>query len=70
MGRLTKKALIERLIVNSKSIPNAIVNTTDGLRVEFTESWGIVRASNTGSYLVARFEANDEESLQVLSQNV
>ena len=32
-----KKALIERLIVNSKSIPNAIVNTTDGLRVEFTD---------------------------------
>ena len=63
-----KKALIERLIVNSKSIPNAIVNTTDGLRVEFTESWGIVRASNTGSYLVARFEANDEESLQQVKE--
>jgi len=63
-----KKALIERLIVNSKSIPNAIVNTTDGLRVEFTESWGIVRASNTGSYLVARFEANNEESLQQVKE--
>ena len=59
-----KQSLIAQLIDNSKNIPNAIVNTIDGLRVEFPEAWGIVRASNTGSHLVARFEANDEAGLK------
>ena len=29
----------------------------DGVRVEFPEGWGLIRASNTGPYLVLRFEA-------------
>lgn len=59
-----KQQLVDRLIANSQDIPNAIVNTIDGLRVEFPYGWGIVRASNTGSHLVARFEANDEAGLE------
>ena len=35
----------------------------DGLRVEFKEGWGLIRASNTNPCLVARFEAEDELSL-------
>lgn len=35
----------------------------DGLRVEFADGWGLVRASNTTPCLVLRFEARDEESL-------
>ena len=35
----------------------------DGLRVEFPHGWGLIRASNTTPCLVARFEANDEISL-------
>lgn len=63
-----KQSLIARLIANSKDIPNAVVNTIDGLRVEFPSGWGIVRASNTGSHLVARFEANDEASLEQVKE--
>jgi phosphomannomutase/phosphoglucomutase len=63
-----KQPLIARLIANSKDIPNAVVNTIDGLRVEFPSGWGIVRASNTGSHLVARFEANDEASLEQVKE--
>lgn len=36
----------------------------DGLRVEFPDGWGLVRASNTTPCLVARFEAADAVSLQ------
>lgn len=36
----------------------------DGIRVEFTDGWGLIRASNTTPCLVARFEANSVESLQ------
>ena len=42
------------------------INTIDGVRVGFPESWGLVRASNTTPVLVARFEANDEEQLETI----
>ncbi len=38
-------------------------NTIDGLRVDFPEGWGLIRASNTTSDIVVRFEAEDEKSL-------
>ncbi len=33
----------------------------DGVRVEFTDGWGLVRASNTGPVLVLRFEAESQD---------
>jgi len=33
----------------------------DGARVEFDDSWGLVRASNTNPYLTLRFEAENQE---------
>ena len=40
--------------------------TLDGVRVDFAEGWGLVRASNTGAFLTARFEANSEEALETI----
>lgn len=36
----------------------------DGVRVDFPNSWGLVRASNTTPVLVARFEGDTEEALE------
>ena len=38
----------------------------DGVRVNFKDSWGLVRASNTGPNLTLRFEATTEERLEEL----
>ena len=38
--------------------------TIDGVRVTFDDSWALVRCSNTGPNITARFEANTEERLQ------
>ncbi len=38
----------------------------DGVRVEFEDGWALVRASNTGPNITARFEATTKERLQVL----
>ena len=38
----------------------------DGVRVEFSDGWALVRASNTGPNITARFEATTEERLQEL----
>ena len=39
-------------------------NMIDGVRVTFNDGWALVRASNTGPNLTARFEAITEEKLQ------
>ena len=48
--------------------PEAKVLKIDGLRVEFTQGWGLLRASNTTPCLVARFEAECEDSLRDIQQ--
>ena len=37
--------------------------TVDGLRIEFADGWGLVRASNTTPNLVLRFEASSEQTM-------
>ena len=41
-------------------------NDIDGVRVNFDDGWALVRYSNTGPNITARFEANNEERLQAL----
>jgi len=40
------------------------VTTIDGVRADFADGWGLVRASNTTPILVLRFDADTEESLK------
>ena len=37
--------------------------TLDGLRVEYPDGWGLIRASNTSANLTLRFEADNHQSL-------
>ena len=46
------------------SFENAKINTIDGVRADFADGWGLVRASNTTPILVCRFDADTEEALQ------
>src|SRR2546425_10701405 len=39
------------------------VSTLDGVRITFTDGWGLLRASNTQPVLVLRFEAGLEAAL-------
>lgn len=59
----SEKFDIVRRMQESASFPNGNVVTLDGLRVDFSDSWGLLRASNTTPNLVARFEADTDESL-------
>ena len=42
---------------------NAELTTIDGLRADFEDGWGLVRASNTTPVLVIRFEGKDSQAL-------
>ncbi len=43
---------------------DARLTTIDGVRVDWSDGWGLVRASNTTPTLVLRFEADDEAALE------
>ena len=58
-----KFALMERFIARA-NFPNGKLNKLDGLRVDFADGWGLLRASNTGPALTARFEASNEQQLE------
>jgi len=53
---------MENFIKNS-TFENADIITIDGIRVNYTNGWGLIRPSNTTPCLVLRFEANDENTL-------
>jgi len=42
----------------------AEISTIDGLRADFNDGWGLVRASNTTPILVVRFDAETEQALE------
>ena len=43
--------------------------TIDGLRIEFNNGWGLLRASNTTPKLVLRFEGDSEDDLKTIQEN-
>ena len=59
-----KFPLVEALTARAEQFPGGRATTIDGLRIDFPDGWGLVRASNTTASLVARFEGRDEEALQ------
>ncbi len=58
--------LINALMDQAQTFNNARVTTIDGLRVDFEDGWGLVRASNTQPCIVMRFEGVNEQSLQAI----
>ncbi|WP_439106481.1 phosphomannomutase/phosphoglucomutase [Congregibacter sp.] len=58
-----KFALMQKF-VDSARFADGKPNDLDGLRVDFQDGWGLLRASNTGPALTARFEARDEAGLE------
>ena len=43
-------------------------NDIDGIRVNFSDGWALVRCSNTGPNITSRFEASSEERLKELEE--
>lgn len=57
-------AMVQKL-VDAPEFPDEVKRITiDGLRVEFQDGWGLVRASNTNPAAIFRFEADDEAALE------
>lgn len=56
-------AFIKKFVANS-AFDGATLTTIDGMRADYPDGWGLVRASNTTPSLVIRFEADTDEAMQ------
>ena len=61
-----KFQIVEKFKSNFKMKKTEII-TIDGIRVEFKNGWGLLRASNTSAILVLRFEADSKNALNEIS---
>ena len=55
--------LVDKLIANG-DMPGAKLIKIDGVRAEFENGWGLMRASNTMPAVIFRFEADDIDGLK------
>jgi len=63
-----ESGLLMDAITANLHFPDARIIDLDGLRVEFPNAWGLVRASNTVPSLTFRFEADSEQELERIMQ--
>jgi phosphomannomutase len=56
-------ALVEKIVALASFDAPARVSTIDGLRVDWPDGFGLIRASNTTPVLVLRFEGQNPEAL-------
>ncbi len=59
--------LVQKLI-DAAHFPEARITRIDGIRVDFNDSWGLIRASNTTPCLVIRFEARNETAMTAVQE--
>jgi phosphomannomutase/phosphoglucomutase len=59
--------LIKKL-TETGDFQNGNITNIDGIRVDYSKGWGLVRASNTSPALTLRFEAESEEALGIIQQ--
>ena len=58
---------MEKFVKESR-FPNSEISTMDGLRADYKNGWGLIRASNTTPCLVMRFEADTEKELLMIKE--
>ncbi len=63
VGDEEKFAFVEALRMAGNFEGGSLISL-DGLRVEYPDGWGLIRASNTAPALTLRFEADSEEGLE------
>ncbi len=61
VAEANKFAIVDEL--RQYDFPGGAVSQIDGIRVDYDDGWGLVRASNTTPVLVLRFEASSESAL-------
>ncbi len=56
------------LAADAAKIPDTTLTTIDGVRLDFQDGFGLIRASNTGAFITLRFESGNTASLDQIRQ--
>ncbi len=64
----TRKFEIIQALAETADFGDGALTAIDGLRVDYNDGWGLVRASNTSPMLTLRFEADSEPALERIQQ--
>ena len=59
---------VVKTFIQQADFPNATLSTLDGLRVDYEDGWGLIRASNTGPSIGFRFEAKTSQRLKEIQK--
>ncbi|MCZ6804866.1 MAG: phosphomannomutase/phosphoglucomutase [Proteobacteria bacterium] len=51
-------------LIEKMAVSNADTIVIDGLRIEYSDGWGLARPSNTSPYIILRFEGESESALE------
>lgn len=60
----SQHAPVMAALMQAANFDDAEISDIDGLRADFPDGWGLVRPSNTSPYLVLRFEAENQATLE------
>lgn len=63
LEELNAQHLLQQLQLDAQAISDAKISLIDGIRLDFERGFGIIRSSNTGAYLTARFDADTATDL-------
>ena len=64
----TRKFEIVEALARRADFGDGALTDIDGLRVDYADGWGLIRASNTSPMLTLRFEADGEPALERIQQ--
>jgi phosphomannomutase len=62
--------LVAQLVEKANFAAPATINTIDGLRVDWPDGFGLIRASNTTPVLVLRFEGHTQAALDRIQHDM
>jgi phosphomannomutase / phosphoglucomutase len=51
-------------LIEKMSVSDVEISDIDGLRIEYSDGWGLARPSNTSPYIIMRFEGESEAVLE------
>lgn len=60
--------ILEEIKANAKFEDSVSVNTIDGIRVEYSDGFGLARPSNTTPVVVMRFEADNQNAIERIQE--
>ncbi len=65
-----KKFKIVEELTQKGNFGDGKITTIDGIRIDFSDGWGLVRASNTNPAITLRYEADTEEALDRIRNTI